>query len=91
MDFAGEARGDALRTAGRYVKIDYRRYGGCSDCRRADIVIRRKRPARCRPARKAGRGSLEGLYQLPWPYLNCVGTSLGNPHIRLLTTDRLNP
>ena len=24
----------------------------------------------------------------PWPYLNCVGTRFGNPHIRLVTTDR---
>jgi hypothetical protein len=26
----------------------------------------------------------------PWPYLNCVGTRFGNPHIRLVTTDRLS-
>jgi hypothetical protein len=25
----------------------------------------------------------------PWPYLNCVGTRFGDPHIRLVTTDRL--
>jgi hypothetical protein len=25
----------------------------------------------------------------PWPYLDCVGTRFGNPHIRLVTTDRL--
>jgi hypothetical protein len=25
----------------------------------------------------------------PWPYLNCVGTRFGNPHIRLITTDHL--
>lgn len=24
----------------------------------------------------------------PWPYLNCVGTPFGNPHIRLVSTDR---
>lgn len=27
----------------------------------------------------------------PWPYLNCVGTRFGNPHIRLVTTDHLAP
>jgi hypothetical protein len=26
----------------------------------------------------------------PWPYLNCVGTRFGNPHIRLVTTDQLS-
>jgi len=24
----------------------------------------------------------------PWPYLNCVGTSVGNPHVRLISTQR---
>ena len=24
-----------------------------------------------------------------WPYLRCVGTPFGNPHVRLVTTDRL--
>ena len=28
--------------------------------------------------------------QRAWPYLRCVGTAFGNPHIRLVTTDRLN-
>jgi hypothetical protein len=28
--------------------------------------------------------------QRAWPYLRCVGTPFGNPHIRLVTTDRLN-
>jgi hypothetical protein len=32
---------------------------------------------------------LKTCTQRPWPYLNCVGTPLGNPHIRLVTTDRL--
>ena len=26
-----------------------------------------------------------------WPYLRCVGTSFGNPRVRLVTTDRLSP
>lgn len=25
--------------------------------------------------------------QMPWPYLHCIGTPLGNPRIRLVTTD----
>jgi hypothetical protein len=28
--------------------------------------------------------------QRAWPYLRCVGTAFGNPHIRMVTTDRLN-
>ena len=27
--------------------------------------------------------------QRPWPYLNCVGTEFGNPHVRLIVTDRI--
>jgi len=27
--------------------------------------------------------------QQPWPYLNCVGTPLGDPHVRLITVERL--
>lgn len=27
--------------------------------------------------------------QQPWPYLNCVGTPLGNPNVRLIVTERL--
>jgi hypothetical protein len=33
--------------------------------------------------------ALKACTQQPWPYLNCVGTPLGNPRIRLVTTDRL--
>ena len=24
----------------------------------------------------------------PWPYINCVGTEFGNPHVRLISIDR---
>ena len=26
--------------------------------------------------------------QRPWPYVNCVGTEFGNPHVRLVSIDR---
>jgi hypothetical protein len=39
------------------------------------------------PAAEAA--SMHACAQRPWPYLNCVGTRFGNPHIRLVTTDRL--
>jgi hypothetical protein len=39
--------------------------------------------ARCPPA------ALNDCTQRPWPYLNCVGTPVGNPRIRLITTDKL--
>jgi hypothetical protein len=32
---------------------------------------------------------LKDCTQRPWPYLNCVGTPVGNPRVRLITTDRL--
>jgi hypothetical protein len=32
---------------------------------------------------------LTNCTQQPWPYLNCVGTLLGNPRIRLITSERV--
>jgi hypothetical protein len=43
------------------------------------------------PLAKPAEAALKACIQQPWPYLNCVGTPLGNPHIRLVTTDRLTP
>jgi hypothetical protein len=33
--------------------------------------------------------ALKDCTQRPWPYLNCVGTPLGNPHVRLITTEHM--
>ena len=41
------------------------------------------------PLAKPDETALHACAQRPWPYFNCVGTRLGNPHIRLVTTDRL--
>ena len=41
------------------------------------------------PLAKPAQAALEACTQRPWPYLNCVGTPLGNPHIRLVTSERL--
>jgi len=49
------------------------------------------------PAEKLAAGPLpaptvaamHACAQRPWPYLHCVGTRFGNPHIRLVTTDHL--
>lgn len=38
---------------------------------------------------KPAEAALMACSRQPWPYLNCVGTQLGNPRIRLVTTDRL--
>jgi len=43
------------------------------------------------PLAKADAAALKTCTQRPWPYRNCVGTRVGNPHIRLVTTDRLSP
>ncbi len=41
------------------------------------------------PLPAAKEAVLKDCTQRPWPYLNCVGTPVGNPRIRLITTDRL--
>lgn len=41
------------------------------------------------PLAKPNEATLKSCVQRPWPYLNCVGTSVGNPKIRLVTTDHL--
>jgi hypothetical protein len=43
------------------------------------------------PLAKPAEAALKACTQQPWPYLNCVGTPLGNPRIRLVTTDRPTP
>ena len=41
------------------------------------------------PLAKPAETALKACTQRAWPYLNCVGTPFGNPHIRLVSTDRL--
>jgi hypothetical protein len=41
------------------------------------------------PVAEPAQTTLKVCTLRPWPYLNCVGTSVGNPRIRLVTTDRL--
>jgi hypothetical protein len=43
------------------------------------------------PLAKPTEATLKSCVQRPWPYLNCVGTAVGNQKIRLVTTDRLAP
>jgi hypothetical protein len=43
------------------------------------------------PLAQPAEAALKSCKQRPWPYLNCVGTPLGNQRIRLVTTDRLTP
>ena len=42
------------------------------------------------PLAKTVTEPMNACAQRAWPYLRCVGTPFGNPHIRLVTTDRLN-
>jgi hypothetical protein len=46
-------------------------------------------PVDAGPLAKPAEATLKACTQMAWPYLNCVGTSVGNPRIRLVTTDRL--
>jgi hypothetical protein len=36
------------------------------------------------PIAEPARSVLKTCTQQPWPYLNCVGTPVGNPKIRLI-------
>jgi hypothetical protein len=40
------------------------------------------------PLPQPARAAVKACTERPWPYLNCVGTRFGNPHIRLVTTER---
>ena len=46
-------------------------------------------PVDAGPLAKPAEAALKVCTQKAWPYLNCVGTALGNPKIRVVTTDRL--
>ena len=41
------------------------------------------------PLPKPAADAISACKQRPWPYLNCVGTEFGNPHVRLIVTDRV--
>jgi hypothetical protein len=47
-------------------------------------------PVDAGPLAKPAEIALKACVARAWPYLNCVGTPIGNPHIRLVTTDRLD-
>lgn len=40
------------------------------------------------PLPKPAADAITACKQRPWPYLNCVGTEFGNPHVRLISIDR---
>lgn len=46
-------------------------------------------PVTAGPAAGDEAVALQSCKARPWPYLNCVGTAVGNPKIRLVTTERL--
>jgi hypothetical protein len=41
------------------------------------------------PLPASAQAAIATCTRQPWPYLNCVGTPLGNPHIRLIDSGRL--
>jgi hypothetical protein len=41
------------------------------------------------PLPKPAADAITACKQRPWPYLNCVGTEFGNPHVRLISIERL--
>jgi hypothetical protein len=57
----------------------------------AVTVISSPGPVDAGPLAKPNEAVLKACTQQAWPYLNCVGTSGGNPRIRLVTTDHITP
>jgi hypothetical protein len=55
----------------------------------AITVLSSPGPVDAGPLEKPAEATLKACTQKAWPYLNCVGTSLGNPRIRVVTTDRV--
>ena len=53
------------------------------------IALTPSGPVDAGPLASPDAAALKTCTQRPWPYLNCVGTAVGNPKIRLVTTDRL--
>jgi hypothetical protein len=41
------------------------------------------------PLPQPAADAITACKQRPWPYLNCVGTEFGNPHVRLISIDRV--
>jgi hypothetical protein len=52
-------------------------------------VISAPGPVDAGPLAQPNEAVLKVCTQKAWPYLNCVGTAVGNPRIRLVTTDRI--
>ena len=46
-------------------------------------------PVSAGPLPQREEAALKSCTQRAWPYNTCVGTAVGNPKIRLVTTDRL--
>ena len=40
------------------------------------------------PLPKPAADAINACKQRPWPYLNCVGTEFGSPHVRLISVER---
>jgi hypothetical protein len=55
----------------------------------ATLIFAPSAPVDAGPLAKPAEAVLKACTQQAWPYLNCVGTPLGNPRIRLVTTDRV--
>ena len=43
------------------------------------------------PLAKPAEAAMKACVNQPWPYLHCVGTPFGNPHVRLMRSERLAP
>lgn len=57
----------------------------------ATVFLAPSAPVDAGPLAQPAEAALKACTQKAWPYLNCVGTPLGNPRIRVVTTDRPAP
>ncbi len=53
------------------------------------VLTGNSQPLDAGPLAEPAQSALKACTERPWPYLNCVGTPFGDPHIRLIASERL--
>jgi hypothetical protein len=53
------------------------------------LIFAPSAPVDAGPLPQPAEATLKACTQQAWPYLNCVGTAVGNPRIRLIAIDRV--
>jgi hypothetical protein len=53
------------------------------------LIFAPSTPVDAGPLDQPAEATLKACTQQAWPYLNCVGTTVGNPRVRLIEIDRV--